>query len=308
MLTVEILPISSATGKVLVILNPASHSGVAAAAGREISEYADQRGVELEIRESKRPGHGEVLATEGVEQGWPIVAAAGGDGTIHEVANGILKTDNDTTVFGMIPIGTGNDYSKTVGVPSGNVGKAMDLIAAGRTRSFDVGRAIGKYFVNSLGVGFGPTVIQHIDGKKSGSGQIPYLKGIVGAFWGFKPQYIEVVADGPVVAEPVMLVEVTLGPTVGGGMILNPGADPTDGMADVCVIGEIGTLKFLRYLPSAVRGKHTKLPQVTTARAREIEIRTAGESAVVHMDGELHTASDGIVQIEIMKQLFPVLC
>jgi diacylglycerol kinase (ATP) len=234
--------------------------------------------------------------------------AAGGDGTIHEVTNGILKSGAENTTFAMIPIGTGNDYAKTVGVPSGRVGEAMDLIVARRTKLFDVGTAIGEFFVNSLGVGFGPTVIQHIVGKKSGSGQIPYLKGILGAFWGFQPQYLEVVAGETKIAQPIMLCELTLGPTVGGGMIINPGADPTDGLADICIIGKIGTMRFLRYLPSALKGRHTHLPQVTTARAEKVELKTSGDPLVLHMDGELHTAENGVIQVEVMKEKLPVVC
>ena len=91
-------------------------------------------------------------------------------------------------------------------------------------------------------------------------------------------------------------------------MIINPGADPTDGLADVCVIHKIGAFKFLRYLPSAVRGNHAKLPQVTIGRAKRLELSTDGSPAVVHMDGELHTADDGVVKIEIIKQKISVVC
>lgn len=264
--------------------------------------------MDVEIRETERRGHAEKLAAEGVEQGWPVIAAAGGDGTIHEVANGILRSGENNTTFAMIPIGTGNDYAMTVGVPTGRIPDAMDLVAAGHTKRFDVGFAVDEFFVNSLGVGFGPVVIEHIVGTKSGSGWMPYLKGIVGAFWGFEPTFLEIVAGEMEIAAPVMLVEVTIGPTVGGGMIINPGADPTDGLADICVIHEIGTMTFLRYLPMALLGRHSKLPRVSMARAATMELRTGGAPIVVHMDGELRTADDGVVGIEIFKQKLVVIC
>ncbi len=162
--------------------------------------------------------------------------------------------------------------------------------------------------MNSPGVGFGPAVIQHIVGKKSGSGIMPYLKGVVGAFWSFEPEPIRIVADGLDVSQSVMLEEITMGPTVGGGMIVSPGADPVDGLADICVIRKISTFTFLRYLPMALWGKHTHLPQVIMGRSAGFELRSEGVPIVVHTDGELRTSETGIVKIETHQQRLPVLC
>lgn len=274
--------------------------------GRQIALNAERLGCDLEIRETSRNGDERRLTEDAVAEGWDVVVAAGGDGTIHGVANGILRAGNPDVQMGVLPIGTGNDYARLLRIPEHNVQEAMEILVTGSPRRIDVGFALDEYFVNALGFGFGPAVVQNM--VEARAGFLPYLNAIVSTFWHFAPPYLETVTPDLAIGEKVMMVEVAIGTSVGGGMTLTPDADPCDGLADVCVISEVGTLKFLWYLPKVIRGRHVGRKEVRISRADRLEVRGEAGPITLHMDGELRQSQGPSVEIRILKQQLPVIC
>ena len=135
--------------KTFVILNPVSDRGQAGKREGEVREALDRAGIRYDLVLTRRPGHATELARKAVEEGVTVVVAAGGDGTVNEVAQALVNTE---VPLGVLPIGSGNDYARVLGIPK-DLGAAAQRIAQGNTRRVDVGRTGERFFLNSLGMG-----------------------------------------------------------------------------------------------------------------------------------------------------------
>ena len=236
--------------------------------------------------ETERPGHGSDLATQAAQGGARCIIAVGGDGAVHEVANGLLAARSGACL-GVVPIGSGNDFAKLVGLHGHDVSRAVARIATARERRFDAGRVLNEYFVNSLGFGFGPAVVRTRNAMPGLRGFLSYLVPVVRTFASFRPPLFEVEADGFREQGRMMMVEVCNGTTAGGSYRFAPDADPADGRIDVCLIRRVGLPRFLAALPRVMRGTHTRMPEVAMVRTTTLRIRAPEEPLVLHLDGEL---------------------
>lgn len=273
----------------LVVLNPASGRGRHLRKAIERA-LASGRG-ELVLTDA--PGAAERIAARAAGEGRGVVAV-GGDGTIAEVANGILAS-GASVPLGIIPAGNGNDYAyNTLHLPTDLPG-ALEMALTGTPVAMDVGRVNGRYFVNSLGVGIDANIAAAAERLK----RVPLLRG-QGLYWAASlrellfhynrcPELL-VTIDGQTDERRLYaLAAVSVGPTYGGGFKINPGADPRDGLFDICAIWKPRLSRALRLLPMIEKGKHLDQPEVKRARARQILLE-AMRPIHAHLDGEVITA------------------
>ena len=214
------------------------------------------------------------------------IVAVGGDGTVHDVANGMLR-HGTAAALGVVPLGTGNDFAKLVGVHRHAPLRAVAQLAAARSQRFDVGRAGDEYFVNSMGIGLGPEVVRLRDTMPGRKGLWSYLMPVPRAFFGFQPLLCEVSSAEWRERGYVMMVEVCNGTTAGGAYRFAPGADPADGHLDVCLVRRVSLLRFLRAVPRVMRGTHVGMEEIKLFRTREVVLRTPEAPLLLHLDGEL---------------------
>lgn len=269
-----------------VILNPAAGRGAARWAKDPVARAFRAQGWKVDVVETEHPGHGGPLAAQAVQAGAQCIVAVGGDGAVHEVANGLLAA-RSSAVLGVVPIGSGNDFAKLVGVHGHDVSRAVARIVTARERLFDAGRVLNEYFVNSLGFGFGPAVVKTRNAMPGLKGFLSYLVPVVRTFARFQPPLFEVEADGFQERGRMMMVEVCNGTTAGGSYRFAPDADPTDGRIDACLIRRVGLLRFLVALPRVMRGTHVRMPEVAMVRTTQLRIRSPEEPLLLHLDGEL---------------------
>ena len=186
-----------------------------------------------------------------------------------------------------MPDGTGNDYGFALGLRPGDLAEASRVLAAGKTRVLDVGEVNGRFFANSVGLGFDGAVAE-------AASKVRYLKGFPAYLWSVFTvlqdwEQLRADADG---RRPVdspgraFLAAVANGPRSGGGFLLAPDAQPDDGLFDVCRLGDLGRLEALRHLPKALDGSHVGLPWVTILRAREV-VLASDRPLTAHVDGNL---------------------
>ncbi len=253
----------------------------------------------MHLERTEGAGHGTDLAARAAREGARCVVAVGGDGTVHEVANGLLRQRTDA-VLGVVPIGTGNDFAKLVGVYRHSPVRAVRRLVTARTAAFDVGRALGEYFVNSMGFGFGPEVVRVRNGMPGLKGFLSYLLPVFHAFASFRPPRFEVRAAEFAETGYMMMVEVCNGTTAGGSYRFAPGADPGDGRLDVCVVRRLSVPRFLLAVPRVMRGTHTGMREVTVFRTREVVIRSLEAPLLLHLDGELRQpgTAECVVRLE----------
>ena len=264
-----------------VILNPAADKGRSGRGRGRISEFLEARGVRPVWHLTEKSGHARKIV-RGLPEGVAVVAA-GGDGTVHEVAAACAGT---ARVMGVLPLGTGNDYVKALGIGD-DLGRALSVLSEGTVRTVDVGEANGVPFNNGLGIGFDAEVADGVAKAPSylgGAGR--YVWSVGRLLWGFGCHEATLRLDGEEVEARTILVAVALGTTYGSMFRLAPDAVLDDGLFDVVWSEEVDRVEVLRLIPAALRGTLAAQKKVHTARAREVEVSLA-EPVPAHVDGEM---------------------
>jgi len=280
--------------RIAFVLNPRAGRGRGAALARELPAMLAARGMQADILATDRPLHAVELARRAAAD-HDAVVAVGGDGTAHEVVNGVAESE---AAFGLIPMGTGNDLALALGVP-GDPGAALDLIASRETRRIDLARfddglhrpqgsdrPAVHWFANSLGLGFEAQVTIESRKVKLLRGFPVYLWAVARALGGLRCPELRITADGRVLEGRQLLLCIGNGPRVGGGFWLTPDARNDDGWLDLCIVEAMGRGNVMRRLPRALKGTHTGESWVTMLRAREIRIESP-EGFPFHADGEV---------------------
>ena len=272
----------------LVIINPAAGGGRVVRSIAWLRERLAMR-AEARLEVTNRPGDAEALAAGAARQGHDRVIAIGGDGTVQEVVNGLLTAARPASI-GVVPVGSGNDLARSLGLPAELAGAWRVAIGA-TTRPIDVARAhngagIERWFASAGGVGFDAQVATAM-ARRSGwqAGRAGYLLTTLSELRRFENCHVRLTLDGETSTREVLFVAIANGAYYGGGMRIAPGARPDDGHLDVCVVGDISRLTALRELPNLYRGTHLRNPAVSMATAREIEIDGDARTRV-HLDGE----------------------
>lgn len=289
----------------LVIVNPRSASGAtrenwALTAGELRAHFGP-----FSVAFTRAPGHAIELAERGARSGRPFIIACGGDGTINEVANGILTSGIDVEL-GILPSGTGGDFRRTIGIPRSNR-EAADCLRTGTTRQIDVGKVTyadhtgktaSRYFLNVSSAGLAAEVIKRVKSAKafdwlpveSIRGRANFAFSALQEVIGPEPWMIRVrFDDGEERNLQTIAFCIANARFFGGGMKVAPDAKINDGVLDVVNIGDISTARILANAYSIYRGTHKHLPEVKGRTARKIEISSADPFGAVHLevDGEL---------------------
>jgi diacylglycerol kinase (ATP) len=298
--------------RTLVILNPASGHGLGRRLRPRIERGLRAAGIAFDLVETTAPGHAVALGREAAAAGVDRVLAAGGDGTTHEVANGLLDAppaaDGATgPALGTLPIGTGNDFAKLLGVFRLPPEAAAGRMAAAEPRRFDVGRVIGEYFDNSLGIGFDAEVARQANQTRKLRGLAVYVVAVYKTFASFRAPMLEVTAAAHQETGPMMMLECAIGRSAGGGFYLTPDADPCDGLLDVCLIRKVGLVKFLRYVPRVLRGRHVGLAEVAMFRDAVVKIRSPDRPLLLHLDGEVREPAAREIEVTVVPRRLRVL-
>jgi diacylglycerol kinase (ATP) len=278
-----------------IIVNPAAGAGKTAKKWPQIMALLKNMGLDFKHDITEAPGHAVELAKEAVKKGYKIVVSVGGDGTIHEIVNGIHEAGASTDVaVGIVNTGTGADYIRTLGVPRRYKEACKCLLSRGR-RIVDLGvveytkdgKRKKRLFVNFAGIGFDAEVVRATTEKFKALGDMPsYLMGLFSTLMSYENRDVSIIVDGEHWERRVCTILLNNGRYGGGGMMPAPNADPSDGFFDVVIIDDITKPDLIMSIPRIYRGTHLTHPKVTLMRAREVEIIPTLTSAV-QADGEL---------------------
>jgi len=278
-----------------IIVNPAAGAGKTAKKWPRIREMLEGLGLDFKHELTEAPGHAIELAKAAVKKGYKFVVSVGGDGTIHEIVNGLHQAGANTEVtVGIINTGTGADYIRTLGVPR-RYKEACECLLSSQRRTVDLGvveymkngRHTKRLFVNFAGIGFDAEVVKATTEKFKALGDMPsYLMGLFSTLMSYENRDVSIIIDGEKGERRICTIMLNNGRYAGGGMMPAPNADPGDGFFDVVIIDDITKPDLIMSIPRIYRGTHLTHPKVTLMRAREVEIRPTLVSAV-QADGEL---------------------
>ncbi len=289
----------------LVIVNPKSASG----STREnwsatASDFRAHFGA-FSVAFTKGPGDGIDIAEKAARSGRRFIIACGGDGTVNEVANGILRSGAEAEL-GVLPSGTGGDFRRTLGLPRGNRDAAAAL-REGETRLIDVGKVtfqnfngetVSRHFLNVSSVGLAPSVLKRVKGAKafdwlpveSIRGKANFAVSTLQEVLDLDPVTVRVRIDGGD-EKTVQTIALCIANSryFGGGMMIAPDASINDGLLDVINIGNISTAKILLKGYSLYRGTHQQLDEVKSTQVIKIEISAhdSSKEIFIETDGEL---------------------
>ena len=270
----------------LFVVNPAAGHG---RAKKLVPRMSGAFGGPAEVIFSTAPGEAENLAYRGALEGFSPIVAVGGDGTLQEVANGLMRSPNPPPM-GIVPAGTGNDLVRSLGLPT-NVTEATRLAWSDVAGTIDLAVCNERYFINVGGVGLDTRVAIAMNGRtgRLSSGTLPYLmQALVELSRYANPDFV-LRLDGQAVSSRSLLVAVANGRYFAGGMKICPQADPTDGLLDVCIAGDLSRREVLAVVPRIYSGRHVNHPKVTFHKVRSVGIeRPTGME--VQLDGEIMSA------------------
>ena len=267
--------------RILVIFNPYARSERAKGL-RDKIQALDPRAV---VRPTGGPGHGAELAREAVEEGFRTVVAAGGDGTINEVVNGLAGSE---ARLGLLPLGTMNVFAAELGIPGNRLRRAWEIIRAGHCRAVDLARANRHYFVQLAGVGFDAQAVAGVDwAAKKNFGPLSYIISAAKVVAERKPPILRIEADGERVREGSFVL-VGNGRYYGGPVAVFKEAVIDDGLLEIIVMKNLGYLDFLRYIQCVILGTHLALKDVEYFQAKRVTVDVvSGQDVPFEADGEL---------------------
>jgi len=291
----------------LVILNPAAGHGRSARFRDEVLREAQARWGEVALSLTTGPGHAIALARSAPDEVARVIAV-GGDGTVHEVANGLMARDaGRRPPLGVVPVGTGNDFAKMTGTARLAPRDAIAALSTGAVRQFDVGEAWGEHFVNSLGVGLDADVARRVNEYKHWPGALGYVVAALLAVLHRRTLPLRLEVDDASWSQPTTVLEVGVGPCAGGVFYLVPDARPDDGLLDVCAVGPFGWRFLLTRAPLVLRGRHTQFKEVRMARGRRVRVTCEEGPLTAHLDGELRTPGHDSLEASLHPAALPVL-
>ena len=307
----------------MVLLNPAAGHGRVGRSREKIERALREAGLDVHVVETQSAEQTAVRACEAACSGGAVIAV-GGDGTVHHVARGVAE--GGSGALGVIPLGTGNDFARMLGMPRNLRAAALALRAAvpvpmdyGVVRWWEGGRPAQRRFVNAVGIGFDAQVAREVVAFKALPGFTGYLAAVLRTLRHWQAPSV-VVATGkggrPVTCYtgPLLLATVGNGATSGGGFRLTPEASLTDGLFDLCLIQAAPARRVLQLLPHVLRGRHGAAPEVQMHHARHVHLQTVAGEGVrppqglpIHADGEVLTEQAGRVEIDIVAGGLSVL-
>ncbi len=238
----------------------------------------------FEIRYTRYRGHATEIAQQCAAEGARIVVAVGGDGTINEIARGLVQTK---TALGVVPAGSGNGFARNMGIPLEQQEAIRSLLQPG-FRRIDVGQLDGHYFINVAGMGLDATIAMNFEhfGMR---GPLPYFIVGVREYFRFRPEKVEIHLNGQVLERTPLLLSIANAPQYGNGAVIAPHAVPDDGQMELCILNPISLAKTIVNLHRLFNATIDQLEEMEIIPVQEMTIRRH-RYRTIHTDGDPHEA------------------
>ncbi|MGB2954554.1 MAG: diacylglycerol kinase family protein [Anaerolineales bacterium] len=278
--------------KVIFIINPNANMGQAWRQAADLRPIMQEFGV-ADWTGSVYPTHAIELTRKAVEDGYDLIIAGGGDGTVHEVVNALMSFPEERRpALGVVPLGSGNDFSYSIGMEP-EPWKALRQIFNGQEKRVDIGEIEDdsgrtEYFDNTIGIGFDAIVTIH-------SHKMPFLRGypmyiaavLKTIFFNHHPIGMNItIDDQPVWEDRILMLTLCNGIREGGGFMIYPPAELADGMFNFVAVQEVSRLILLRLVPAFMQGSHLTHPKIVSGDFNKISIQ-ADQPLFIHLDGEV---------------------
>lgn len=256
-----------------------------------LQRYADIiSGEPLRVIPTRYPAEAIEIARQLANEGYTHIIAVGGDGSFNEIINGIMLSNNRACVASLLPYGTANDWSRTWPC-SGTLPDLFRRIHSGQTKYVDIGylefeTQRSKYFVNIADTGLGAQVVREVNQSAKWPGpELTYFLSILKIFRTYRNKYVHCSTPDWKWSGKCKSIIVANGRSFGNGLLIAPDADPTDGLLQLVIIGDVSLIDYLRYLPDLKKGRLIRHPQVIYKQVSSVCLST-DERDEIEADGE----------------------
>lgn len=282
------------TRKVKIILNPMADMGNAWRAANDVRPIVTEYGY-ADWSGTVYPTHATELARQAGEQGYEMVIAMGGDGTVHEVVNGLMQVPAERRpILGVVPVGSGNDFAHSIGI-SPRSDHALARALNGEPSSVDIGLMTDEngrqeYFDNTVGIGFDAVVTIRSHKLPLLRGFAMYLTAVLQTILlNHQPVNMKITTETESWEQSSLMTVLCNGPREGGGFMVAPEAQNDDGILHFVMIAGCSRLTMFRLVPQVMNGTHGRFPQVKMGHCRKFSL-TADRPLYIHADGEIYTS------------------
>ena len=286
--------------RIVFIVNPKAGTNLQKHIQKSVDKYLDHRNFTYGIWHTEKAGHAAELAQKAQQEGYDIVVAVGGDGSINEVASALLHSE---TVLGMIPAGSGNGLAMHLGYGR-DIDKAVRKLNTAKVKTIDCGRLNGKPFVNLAGIGFDGFVAKQMKGS-NWRGFIPYFFNSVKAGLTYTPRICTIETEDRSITKKCFVISVANGPMYGYSFQIAPDAQLDDGLFSVVIFKDVPRWQYFAAIPSSLKGKIYEASFVEHFSAKSVKVASEGVN-FVHIDGE-SIELEGDLEFEMVPKALKVL-
>jgi len=281
--------------KVKIILNPMADMGNAWRVARDLRSITEQHGG-VDWSGTVYPGHAIDLAKQAGEQGYDMIIAMGGDGTVHEVVNGLMKvTEEKRPLLGIVPVGSGNDFAHAIGIPKQS-DHALAHALEGQNTSIDLGLMTDEhgrreYFDNTVGIGFDAIVTIRSHRLPVVRGFLMYLTAVIQTILlDHNPAHVQIETDSESINDFVLMTTLCNGGREGGGFMLSPDSKMTDGIMEYVIVRKVSRPMMFRLVPEFMNGTHRRFTKQIRMGACKKFTMISDRPLYIHADGEIFTS------------------
>ena len=259
---------------------------------KTIFKYLKENGFNFKVSYTSHHGEAIELAQKAADKGIDLIVSIGGDGTVNEIVNGIMKSKNNPSL-GIIPLGWANDFIKSTGIPS-DIIEACKILIKGKIKKIDIGVINNQiYFANICGVGFDAEVAHLANQLKTRHPNWNSLNAFVYVFATVKKllspfscRNVKIKFDGQEIHSKILFIAVSNGKIYGGRFKITPEAILDDGLLEICLVEEMGRFKYLSIIPKVFKGTHASIKGINFYRAKEVAIQFS-EPVLAQTSGEV---------------------
>jgi len=301
-----------------VILNPVSGHGNGLRSRPTLERLLAGHGLDYSLVQTERAGHAIALAGQAAADGCDVVVAAGGDGTINEVMNGLMAVKADggrVPAVGVLAVGRGNDLAFSLGIPV-DLEQACQALAGDQRRWIDVGRVSGgtvpegRYFGNCVGVGFDAIGTIRAARLPRWGGFASFLVAILETVFLYNHAPLATIEFGnQTVTQRSLMISIMNGQRIGGGgFITAPNSRPDDGLLDLCIAEQMSSFRVLGILPYFMKGTQATQPEIKTGQAARVTITAQDGPLPAHMDGEIISTEGRRLEVGLLPRQLEIVC
>lgn len=291
-----------------IIVNPICGRGLGERSIPVIEERFKLAGLDYKLVRTERAWHAAELSEQAAQDGYDVVVCASGDGTINEALNGLMKvykSGNRHTAFGVISIGTGNDFSGGMGIPT-DLEHSLDALIANKRKMIDLGFVKGgdfpdgRYFGNGIGIGFDAAVGTAAEKVRWTRGLPAYLIGVIATvFLYYTPPKVRIMVDNEEIIQRSLMISIMNGKRMGGGFQMAPNSQSDDGFFDLCICETASKLRIFGLIPYFLKGTQEGQKEIKMRKAKTVKVDVLEGDFPAHADGEMLCYNGKALSVEL---------